>query len=152
MDVCVENGTLAVELALVKSLELRRGCTFGGAAMVGLSTCGVVLQTKERHNNKSHMSQLVFKDLRYWQTLLKSRIVFSCIRVLCGTHLVCGAVVWVWLKGFGMTSLLLPLCANTDFVPTWLILLMAWNREKKILISICHLFITSCYNGDNIFW
>ncbi len=45
--VCVKDSTLAVELALVKSLELRRGCTFGGAAMVGLSTCGVVLKQKE---------------------------------------------------------------------------------------------------------
>lgn len=50
---CLEDSTLAVELALVKSLELRRGCTLGGAAMVGLSTCGVVLQTKETHNLKA---------------------------------------------------------------------------------------------------
>lgn len=37
-DVVEDDCTLAVELALVKSLELRRGCTLGGAAMVGLST------------------------------------------------------------------------------------------------------------------
>jgi len=48
----VKDSTLAVELALVKSLELRRGCTFGGAAMVGLSTCGVVLQTRKRFHQK----------------------------------------------------------------------------------------------------
>lgn len=81
-------------------------------------------------------------------------------------YLVCGAVVWVWLKGFGMTSLLLPLCANTDFVPTWLILLTAWNGGgghlffykalhkcfKEFILIVCIINETQKEGFFTLFW
>lgn len=43
----VTRATLAVELALVKSLELLLGWTLGGPVILGLRTCGDPLEDRE---------------------------------------------------------------------------------------------------------
>ena len=129
-------STLAVELALVNSLELLLGWTFGGPDILGLRTWGEPLRDRQviretersSERQRGHHRQLWTSACLYaWPETLRPAHLESSV-IGCFRYLVWGAEVCDWLKGMGRTSLLLPLWLKTDF--DWLILETDWGKDR----------------------